>query len=661
MASKDISINIKGKDELSKPVNKATASLNAMQKNINNSLKPFSNLSKSVASMTKSFAPLAAGFVAVAAAAKKMNAVMRECEEVWKNNELAYKRSDWAAKLNANLKDTSYNMKKWAKEMSNSIGGWIDDGDLLGALNESMYSLSSAQIKNIGTVAADLMAATGADLQSAVNALAQSYSGTLNKSLKMVAPELANLTKEELENGKALEILKVKIGGAAEEMKNTANGSIESYKVALSGLKSEMGAIFSESMTPMRNFFTELFGNMATWLSNMRTLSTAQHRIKNGTASSDDYQGLIDDKRNQIEALQSATPTVAQSIWQSLMIAAGAKSNGAMAATKSGLIAQLQEEEEALLKLQEEAKKREAEALRKQQEKLAGLTIATATATSTITKAAAETDGAFVHFTKTLWSDGEDVLENLAEMSKQQLEQMKQEARTLVTGVSGSMGSTGDIGSILYDYFTEEKTTSELIVGLITPLINQLSTLSEGFQNFMNLADEIYKMIADDLIMVFDLLQPIFDVVMTLMNIFNPILKILIGISSAIINLLITPLTIFFDWLKKLWVDYIAPFFNKIIQGINWVINGINNVILAIAKFFKIKDVSTIKTIGEIDTSKVYASTNATGTTSGSATYSGAKDVYVNIYYNHSFVNGDAREIALTIRDELTMAEKLGY
>lgn len=41
----------------------------------------------------------------------------------------------------------------------------------------------------------------------------------------------------------------------------------------------------------------------------------------------------------------------------------------------------------------------------------------------------------------------------------------------------------------------------------------------------------------------------------------------------------------------------------------------------------------------------------------GSASYTAAKDVYVNIYFSNSFVNGDAQEIAIMLKKEIARAE----
>ena len=60
------------------------------------------------------------------------------------------------------------------------------------------------------------------------------------------------------------------------------------------------------------------------------------------------------------------------------------------------------------------------------------------------------------------------------------------------------------------------------------------------------------------------------------------------------------------------------------------------------------------------DESSTTADTNEGSTTKvsgGSATYNAAKDVYVNIYFNSSYVNGDAEEIAINLAREIKRAE----
>jgi hypothetical protein len=44
-----------------------------------------------------------------------------------------------------------------------------------------------------------------------------------------------------------------------------------------------------------------------------------------------------------------------------------------------------------------------------------------------------------------------------------------------------------------------------------------------------------------------------------------------------------------------------------------------------------------------------------------STSYNVAGDLHITIHYDRSYVNGDAREIALNIRNEIRIAEAAGY
>ena len=52
------------------------------------------------------------------------------------------------------------------------------------------------------------------------------------------------------------------------------------------------------------------------------------------------------------------------------------------------------------------------------------------------------------------------------------------------------------------------------------------------------------------------------------------------------------------------------------------------------------------------------SASNTTGSGS-SASYTAARDIYVTINYEHSYVNGDSREIALSLYNELKDCKKL--
>jgi hypothetical protein len=120
----------------------------------------------------------------------------------------------------------------------------------------------------------------------------------------------------------------------------------------------------------------------------------------------------------------------------------------------------------------------------------------------------------------------------------------------------------------------------------------------------------------------------------------------------------------------------IINFFGKIFVGIyNFIIsiwNAIANFLNSISIFgwhpfnLKTKQKETWSDIGEVaagggDYSSMPGSQEGYSSGGSSGSYSAAKDVIVNISFNHSFVNGDAREIALMLEKELESAKALGY
>lgn len=54
-------------------------------------------------------------------------------------------------------------------------------------------------------------------------------------------------------------------------------------------------------------------------------------------------------------------------------------------------------------------------------------------------------------------------------------------------------------------------------------------------------------------------------------------------------------------------------------------------------------------------------STSSTSSSGTAASYNAARDVIVNISFNNSYVNGDARQIAVSLYNEFKSAERMGF
>lgn len=122
-------------------------------------------------------------------------------------------------------------------------------------------------------------------------------------------------------------------------------------------------------------------------------------------------------------------------------------------------------------------------------------------------------------------------------------------------------------------------------------------------------------------------------------------------------------------------LSFIIKFFVTIANTIGKVIGGIFNGVIgiirsAISAINKLPGVNISKpgyvdlSGGDYDIPELPATTESSSSSSSSgasASYTAARDIYINVIYNNSYVNGDSREIALSIRDEIKKAEALGY
>jgi hypothetical protein len=118
----------------------------------------------------------------------------------------------------------------------------------------------------------------------------------------------------------------------------------------------------------------------------------------------------------------------------------------------------------------------------------------------------------------------------------------------------------------------------------------------------------------------------------------------------------------------------IVPIVNFIIAIVGFLVNTVAkavNFIIDLLNYLPFVDIKRasgmdtegmkLKQITAVNSGSVDYSQAAKSSGGGSGSYTAAKDVIVNIYFEHSFVNGDAREIALMLENELESAHALGY
>ena len=171
---------------------------------------------------------------------------MKEFEAEWANAEKESKKIDFAANINTKLGTTSTELKNFAGNLANSIRNVFSQDEIQEAMGTMLFDKTGTQIKQILPVAADLATALGTDLKTAVNQLNQSFSGTATQ-LGRTFPELKQFTKEELEAGKAIDLVREKVSGMAKEMANSTSGSIKNYKTAMEIITSTVQSILQKA------------------------------------------------------------------------------------------------------------------------------------------------------------------------------------------------------------------------------------------------------------------------------------------------------------------------------------------------------------------------------------------------------------------------------
>ena len=264
-----------------------------------------------------------------------------------------------------------------------------------------------------------------------------------------------------------------------------------------------------------------------------------------------------------------------------------------------------------------------------------------------------------------------------------------------VTAAIQGASSGGAYGAIL-----------AVISQLLSDIMKIVSENSERFQVFLNFITLVLESLISEIIPIFDeFVTPFLESFSSVKEILSSVVYLLgsiIGIFTEIFkvstrNLNITASTVsgifkiiggifqiirgFIQFLQPVMnaLSYVTKVIATAIYTVEWVIvNGINMIIRALNQipWVDISEISGFddydKAISDIwsdggntDEDNAYlnaaiaqSASGITGTGS-SASYTAARDIYVTINYDHSYVNGDAREIAINLYNELKDCKKL--
>ena len=198
----------------------------------------FSSLKGTIANLKGVFSGLA-----IVSALKKVADFSKECTEAFSVQQKAISQLSVAVSNNRNLTQKSLQsiISFTGKLQSKSIYG---DEVLQGQASYlAGLGLQEDQLKRVLEASVELSSAGVGNLESNVQNLAKTLTGTSGK-LGQVIPEMKELTKAQLENGEAIDIVLQKYNGFAENLAtNTLEGATKQVGNLIGDIKEKLGSI----------------------------------------------------------------------------------------------------------------------------------------------------------------------------------------------------------------------------------------------------------------------------------------------------------------------------------------------------------------------------------------------------------------------------------
>jgi phage-related protein len=311
------------------------------------------------------------------------------------------------------------------------------------------------------------------------------------------------------------------------------------------------------------------------------------------------------------------------------------------------------------------------------------------TVVETLTETAEEVIEAIEENTKSNW---EKIKDAVKEKMSGTIDTIKAGAEGFASGgiVGGVMGIiTSLIGPIL-DMLSNIENVGKVMNAFTTILERMFAVLepilNELFAPFVVILEQIGEILgtilAPFLRLISLVLTPILNLVITFLDILSPIIGVFAELLAQltflepIMKIVSIAFELFGTVLAFVYNKIMVPIINFVITIIGFLVNAIAgavNFIIDLLNHIPGVDISRVKGMDTEAAKLQEISATSSGNTdysqaarnsaaaSGTGSYTAAKDIKVNIYFNHSFVNGYAREIALMIENELESAHALGY
>lgn len=577
-------------------------------------------------------------------------------------------------------------------------------------------NLTEEQIKNVLTASVSLASAGIMPLDSAVKNLAKTYSGTAGE-LGNLIPAVRSLTKEQLASGEAVALIAKQYQGMMETAAQTLEGQTKQITNIIGDIKEKIGSMFavgkmeilerlkpilesidewlSKNLSKIINFFINLpeIGGIA-----LESLWQIIKRVFTFDYLYENFKNLADLIFKifllLLRSIDATLNAISTTIWAPLKygfdwVVFGIQKAfisvinfilGGIETIVSAINKILPKDKEIKTGFSKiegpEAPKFEGEAI-KNAWKAAGETFSAGL--RDISKSA---DKLWSSISSPLAPIVDNALSKIGEILDRKLPDRYQKTLFPETAYIPPAANVPvpaqsvEVANIGYGHGFEGETGP--VAGITSAFGGLLQAIAPLIDMFMQL---------NSIRMILNPLQIVFQAILkTLQPVIDTLLKPLIGIFQIIgqtIGKMLIPLIMQLAPIIRLvsqafvfiYNYALRPFGNAVIWLIvtiyNMIANVVNAVIRALNKipFVNISwrmetmsfDQMKLEKISEADLTAAGTEAIQQSTTGASATYTGVRDVTINIYFEHSFVNGDARAIALALRDEIRYAEKLGY
>jgi hypothetical protein len=245
-----VTVEINGRETVSKASQEAKQGIRDVSTETQNASRHTDELSGKTSILKNIFGSFVVTAGDVVGVLKSIASELNETLEAYAASEKAETNLRTAIQLSKNVTMDSYDgLVRYASQIQTLTG--IEDDRVIAL--EAMLIASGRneeQVRKLIQVSADYAAATGKDFQSTVEEINKTFSGTTGR-LGQVIPELKDLTKEELENGKQLDILTEKYGGFAKQLSGETSTALAAFKAAWGDVKEALGGVVAPVLVPL--------------------------------------------------------------------------------------------------------------------------------------------------------------------------------------------------------------------------------------------------------------------------------------------------------------------------------------------------------------------------------------------------------------------------